>query len=108
VHGANVKVDISIQPANGLRLEPDILYFVGEWMPRKDKPKLLVLSLVSLDSGEPGADRLHQTFEVQAPTTDIRDDFLDKDCVGVPPHPIVLVPRLVPLLPAGTRNDKVQ
>jgi uncharacterized protein YecT (DUF1311 family) len=108
VRDKSANVAIAVQPANGLRLEPDIIYIVGEWVQFKGKPKRLLLSLVSLDPWEPGSDRLHATFEVHAPTEEIRDDFRRNDCSGVPPNPIVLVPRLVMPLPTGTLNVKVQ
>jgi hypothetical protein len=101
------KVAITVQSANGLRLEPNVIYLIGEWMPFRNT-KRLVTSPVSLNPVDPGADRLNATFEVQAPTEELRERFLSKDCVGVPPHPIVLVPRLVMPLRAGTRNGKVQ
>lgn len=108
VRGRLDNVAIAVQPSNGLRLEPDILYFVGEWIQLPGRPRRLVMSLVSLDDVSPGADRLHATFEVKAPNEDIRDRFRIDDCNGVPLHSIVLVPRLVVPLPEGTRNDKVQ
>lgn len=102
------RVAITVQAANGLRLEPDILYLVGEWTQTRGKPKRLAPSLISLEPVDPRPDRLHATFEVQAPSYEIRDGFLSRDCTGVPPYPIVLVPRLVMPLATGTRNDKVR
>jgi hypothetical protein len=107
VPGRNAKVAITVKPSNGLRLEPNLVYVVGEWVPTQGKQELS-LSLVTLDPVEPDANRLQSTFEVSAPTEDVRDDFRRYDCIGVPPYPIVLVPRLVMPLPSGTLNVKVQ
>lgn len=102
------KVEITVLPSNELRLEPGILYVVGEWMARPGKPSRLVMSPISLEVTAPADDRLRATFEVQAPTEKTRDRFRYNDCTGVPPHPIVLVPRLVMPLAVGTRNTKVR
>ncbi|HEY0371615.1 MAG TPA: hypothetical protein VGD79_06415 [Thermoanaerobaculia bacterium] len=102
------KVAITVLPANELRLEPDVLYVVGEWMQRPGKPRRLVMSTISLEVAKPADDRLHATFEVQAPTEKTSRGFRYNDCTGVPPHPIVLVPRLVMPLAMGTHNTKVR
>jgi len=101
-------VAITVEPANGMGLENGMVYYVGEWVQLSGAPRRLYISLVSLQPGPTRTDGLGSTFEVSASNADVRDRFRNNDCNGTPINPIVLVPRLVPQIPAGTTNKKVQ
>jgi len=94
-------VDIAIAKTNGLGLEGNLTYQLGE----QSGGAHIWHAPVLLSAGQLDHDGASRALFTVDGVVEVRKNFFDGDCVGKPPRPIVLVPLLQPPLNRGSVNQ---